>query len=167
MIGNLADDHVRQDRCPWGTLGKRLRWLGSRLYSALASVFLANIFHYQELRGDVFVALAGLLAEQMQILLAGSTMLFFGAKIVLDALPFQVWRQRAASAGAAVLFGICLARGGIGDGSSSWPLRRLFEFLDKQLQLIGGLTAHFLRGAWLPITDAAVCWFCPTGCLDR
>src|ERR1700731_2733780 len=114
MIGDLTDDHVRQNRRPRGTLGNRRRRLGSRLYSALASVFLANILNQQELRWDVFVALAGLLAEQMQILLAGGTMLFFRAEIVLDALPFQVRRRRPAPWSAAVLFDICLARGGIG-----------------------------------------------------
>ena len=63
MIGDFADDHLRQYRRSGRTLGDRLRRLGGRLDGALASVLLADVFDHDELRGNVFVALAGLLAD--------------------------------------------------------------------------------------------------------
>jgi hypothetical protein len=65
----------------------------------LASVLLTDVFDHQELRGDIFVALAGLLADRVQVLLAAGAMLFFHGEIVLDALAFQVRWKRPVTSG--------------------------------------------------------------------
>ena len=103
MIGHLADNHVRQYRRARRALRDRLRRLRRRLDRAGASVLLADVFDHQQLRGDVFVALAGLFADAAQVLLAGGAVFFFLRQIVLDAFAFQMRGQGPPSARAAVL----------------------------------------------------------------
>ena len=135
MIGNLADDHLCQQRCTGRTLGDRLRRLGGRLHRALAGVLLADVFDHKKLRGDVFIALADFLTEQAQVLLATRTMLLFSGKIVLDAFAFQMRCQRPASA-AAILLRLAGAGSGRGRLAVFGIALRAFKFFGEELQLI-------------------------------
>ena len=92
MIGVLGYDHLRQQAGASGALFNGLRWLGGGLHRAGASVFLADIFDYGQLRGNEFIALAGLFSDRAQILLTSSAMLLRIRQIVHDPLAFEVSR---------------------------------------------------------------------------
>jgi hypothetical protein len=95
---------------------------------------------HDKLCGNVFVALAGLLADWVQVLLAAGAMLFFRGQIVLDALTLQARRERTASPWTAVFWDLGLAGAGLRRRKLIIVFRRRFgavEFFDKELQLIG------------------------------
>src|SRR6185437_362237 len=89
----LRNDHLGEKSRALGALLNRLRGLARRLHRAVTGIFPANVLDHDELRGDVFVAFAGLFAELAQILAAGRAMLFGLVQIVDDAFPLQVPRQ--------------------------------------------------------------------------
>jgi len=70
VIGQLADNHLRQQRSPGSALLNRLRWFGGRLHRARARILLAHIFNDLHLRRDVLVALTNFLADPPQVLAA-------------------------------------------------------------------------------------------------
>jgi hypothetical protein len=96
MIAVFRHDHLRQQARARRALLNRLRRLARRFHRAGAGVLFADIFDYDQLRGDVFIALAGLFAELTQILRTKVAMLFRFLKIVHDAFPFQMTGQCAA-----------------------------------------------------------------------
>ena len=88
--------------------------LARRLYHARASVLFADVFDHQQLRGDVLVTLAGLLADGVQVLMARRAVFFFRRQIVLDPFALQVWRQPMPSSRAAFFLVLTVATGRAG-----------------------------------------------------
>ena len=97
MIGALGHDHLGQQARSRRALLDRLRRLGRRPHCAGASILLAHILDHRQLRRHVFVALAGFLADQPQILPAVGAVFLRLGQIVHNSFPLQVPRQRLPS----------------------------------------------------------------------
>src|SRR6516164_6887535 len=93
MVGRLGYDHFRQQAGPGDALFDRLRGLGGGPHGALAGILFADILDDHQLRGDVFVALAGFFPDGPQVLRTHRTMLFRIRQIVHDPFPFEMRRQ--------------------------------------------------------------------------
>ena len=98
MIGGLSHDHLRQQTRAGGALFNRLRRLGGRPHGAGAGVFPAHILDDGQLRRNIFVALAGLFADEPQILVAIDAVLFRFPQVMHDALALEMPRKRLPAA---------------------------------------------------------------------
>ena len=92
VIGQLADNHLRQQRSPGDALLNRLRRFGGRLHRARAGILLAHILDYLHLRRNILVALTDFLADPTQVLAALFAVFLAFRQVVLDALAFEVTR---------------------------------------------------------------------------
>jgi hypothetical protein len=93
----FRDNHLGQQSRSRRALLNRLRRLARRLHRAVTGVFSADIFDHDQLRRNVFIALAGLFAELAQVLIAGIAMLLGFVQIMHDAFPLQMGGQRTAA----------------------------------------------------------------------
>src|SRR4051794_9234771 len=83
---------VSQQARASGALFDRLCRLGGRLHRARTGVFPAHVLDDRQLRGNVFVALAGLFTNRPQILMARSAVLFGFLQIVHDTFTLEMTR---------------------------------------------------------------------------
>jgi hypothetical protein len=93
VIGNFADDHLRQQRRTCRTLPDGLRRFACCLHRACARVLFANFLDHQQLRGNVFVTFARFFPDVAQVFAAGGAVFFFFGQIVFD--PFALQMRRA------------------------------------------------------------------------
>src|SRR5215472_1824384 len=94
MIHRLGHDYLCQQTRTRRALFNRLRRLGGRLHRARTSIFLADILDYRQLCRNVFVTLARLFPDGMQILVTRGAVLFRIREVVHDALPFEMPGER-------------------------------------------------------------------------
>jgi len=111
MVDAFGHDHLRQKTRAGRTLFDWLHRLASRTHSAGTGIFQAGILDHQYRSRNVFVALAGFLADQAQILEASGTVLFFIGQIVNDTLPLEVLWQRLPAT--APFLGVAVAPAGL------------------------------------------------------
>jgi len=95
VIGVLRRDHLRQQARARRALLYRLRRLARCLHRAVAGVFFADVLDYDQLRRNVFVALAGLFAELAMSFAPCHAMLLRFVRIMHDAFALQVRGQRS------------------------------------------------------------------------
>ena len=98
MVDSLGHDYLRQQTRPCRAFFDGLCRLARRTHRAGTRIFQAGIFDHQHRSWNIFVAFAGFLAHQAQVLAASGTVLFLVWQIVDDTLPFEVPRQRLPAA---------------------------------------------------------------------
>src|SRR5947208_2492529 len=93
MVGHFGHDYLCQQARSGRALLDRLRRLGRGLDRAVASVFLAHILDYGQLRRNILVALARFFTNGPQILLASGAVLFLFRQIMHYTLTLEMPRQ--------------------------------------------------------------------------